>query len=144
MPNRELQLWPGQFVNVRLLADTLRQVVVIPTAALQRGPNGTFVYVISPDDSATMRPVTVTQQDDTQAVIATGLKTGERVVTTGFARLTDGTKITLASAETPAPSVSPPAERPRGERRREGGPPGDGTERGERRRQRSEQAPRTP
>ena len=46
-PNRELQLWPGQFVNVRLLIDTLKQVVVVPTAAVQRGPNGTFVYVVA-------------------------------------------------------------------------------------------------
>ena len=46
-PNAELQLWPGQFVNVRLLVDTLKQVVVVPTAAVQRGPNGTFVYVVA-------------------------------------------------------------------------------------------------
>jgi len=143
MPNRELQLWPGQFVNVRLLVDTLRQVVVIPTAALQRGPNGTFVYVISQDDSAVMRPVTVTQQDDTRAVIDTGLKQGERVVTNGFARLTDGTKITVASAENPQPTTPAPApDRPRGERRRDGAPSADGTERDRPRRQRTEQPPR--
>jgi multidrug efflux system membrane fusion protein len=50
-PNAELQLWPGQFVNVRLLIDTLRQVTVIPTGAVQRGPNGTFVYVVQPDSA---------------------------------------------------------------------------------------------
>src|SRR6266542_7117308 len=55
-PNADLQLWPGQFVNVRLLIDTLRQVVVVPTAAVQRGPNGTFVYVVKPDETVTVRP----------------------------------------------------------------------------------------
>ena len=56
-PNADLQLWPGQFVNVRLLIDTLKQVVVIPTAAVQRGPNGTFVYVVKDDNTASMRPI---------------------------------------------------------------------------------------
>ena len=50
-PNANLQLWPGQFVNVRVLIDTLRQVVVVPTAAVQRGPNGTFVYVVKDDNT---------------------------------------------------------------------------------------------
>jgi multidrug efflux system membrane fusion protein len=98
-PNSDLQLWPGQFVNVRLLIDTLRNVVVIPTAAVQRGPGGTFVFVIQNDDVVSVRPVTVMQQDDVRAVIATGLLADERVVTTGFARLADGSKVTVASAE---------------------------------------------
>ena len=46
-PNTNLQLWPGQFVNVRLLIDTLQQVVIVPTPAVQRGPNGTFAYVVA-------------------------------------------------------------------------------------------------
>ena len=50
-PNTNLQLWPGQFVNIRLLIDTLKQVVVVPTAAIQRGPNGTFVYVVTDDST---------------------------------------------------------------------------------------------
>ena len=68
-PNRDLQLWPGQFVNVRLLVDTLQQVVVAPTAAVQRGPTGTFVFVVQADNTVAVRPVTVSQQDETQAVI---------------------------------------------------------------------------
>ena len=67
------QLWPGQFVNVRLLIDTLKQVVVIPTGAVQRGPTGTFVYVVGDDNVAKIRPVTVTKQDETQSVIGKGL-----------------------------------------------------------------------
>jgi multidrug efflux system membrane fusion protein len=98
-PNATLQLWPGQFVNVRLLINTLRQVVVLPTAAVQRGPNGTFVYIIKDDGKVTVRPVTVTQQDDQRAVIASGLQPGEQVVTTGFGRLAEGTLVQSSSAE---------------------------------------------
>lgn len=98
-PNENLQLWPGQFVNVRVLIDTLRQVVVVPTAAIQRGPNGPFVYVLKDGNTVTVRRVSLTQQDDARAVIATGLQAGERVVTTGFARLTEGTQVAAADAE---------------------------------------------
>jgi membrane fusion protein, multidrug efflux system len=98
-PNANLQLWPGQFVNVRVLIDTLRQVVVVPTAAIQRGPNGTFAYVATAEQTVTVRPVTLAQQDDVQSVIARGLQAGERVVTTGFARLTEGTAVSISSAE---------------------------------------------
>ncbi len=117
-PNAELQLWPGQFINVRLLVETLTQVVVVPTAAIQRGPTGTFVFVVQAGDVVAVRPVTVTQQDDTQSVVVSGLQPSERVVTTGFTRLTDGSQVSIGtSAETePAPAT----ERPRG-RRGEGG-----------------------
>jgi multidrug efflux system membrane fusion protein len=81
--NRELQLWPGAFVNVRLLINTLKQVVVTPTAAVQRGPSGTFVYVVQQDNKVAVRPVTVSQQDEVQAVLTKGLEANERVVTTG-------------------------------------------------------------
>ena len=70
-PNPELQLWPGQFVNVRLLIDTLRNVVVVPTAAVQRGPSGPFVYVAQPDNTAVVRPVTITQQPRANIVTRT-------------------------------------------------------------------------
>src|SRR5262249_48062227 len=69
-PNAEVQLWPGQFVNVRLLIDTLKQVVVVPTSAVQRGPIGTFAYVVDENNAAAVRPITVTQQDETQSVIS--------------------------------------------------------------------------
>ena len=97
-PNANEQLWPGQFVNVRLLIDTLKDVVTIPTGAVQRGPNGTFVYVVKDDNTASMRPIVVQKQDETQAVVKSGVAVGERVVTTGFVRLTDGSKVTIGSA----------------------------------------------
>jgi multidrug efflux system membrane fusion protein len=123
-PNADLQLWPGQFVNVRVLIDTLRQVVVVPTAAIQRGPNGTFVYVLKDDNTVTVRRVTLTQQDDVRAVVATGLQAGERVVTTGFARLTEGTRVTVSSAEDAGqvtPDVRPRPDGTRGTRGSEKG-----------------------
>jgi multidrug efflux system membrane fusion protein len=116
-PNTNLQLWPGQFVNVRVLIDMLRAVVVVPTAAIQRGPYGTFVYVVESGDTVMVRRVALRQQDDVQTVIASGLAAGERVVTTGFARLTEGTRVAVSSAEE-AGQVSAGGERPDGTRGR--------------------------
>lgn len=108
-PNASLQLWPGQFVNVRMLIDTLPQVVVIPTAAVQRGPNGAFVFVVKPDNTVTVHTVTVAQQDDVQAAIATGVQAGERVVTTGFAQLAEGTSVNVTKSEDAQQPASNPA-----------------------------------
>jgi multidrug efflux system membrane fusion protein len=103
----------------------LRNVVVVPTAAIQRGPNGTFTYVLKDDSTVTVRPVTVSEQDDTQTVAASGLQAGDRVVTTGFARLTEGTQVAVSSAED-AGQIMPDRVRPDGTRGRRG------TERGRR------------
>jgi multidrug efflux system membrane fusion protein len=120
-PNRELQLWPGGFINVRLLINTLKQVIVAPTAAVQRGPSGTFVYIVQPDSKVAVRPVTVVQQDEVQAVIAKGLESGERVVTTGFARLTTGAAVTVTNAESPPPADAEQPAQSQRQRRRGGG-----------------------
>jgi multidrug efflux system membrane fusion protein len=114
-PNSNIQLWTGQFVNVRLLIDTLKQVVVIPTGAVQRGPNGTFVFVVKDDNTAAMRPIEVLKQDETQTVVKSGLAPPERVVTTGFARLNDGSKVSIGSGDG-IPAAAPGAQRPRGQR----------------------------
>lgn len=108
-PNTELQLWPGQFVNVRLLLKTLQDVVVVPTAAIQRGPDGAFVYVIGADQKVAIRPVSVTQQNDVDAVIAQGLAAGETVVTAGFGRLKDGAEVKVGPEGQAAPSAAIPA-----------------------------------
>ena len=123
-PNANLQLWPGQFVNVRVLIDTLRQVVVVPTAAVQRGPNGPFAYVLREGDTVTVRRVTLTQQDDLRAVVATGLQAGERVVTTGFSRLAEGARVVVSDAEDAgqiAPEARPRPDGTRGTRGAEKG-----------------------
>ena len=123
-PNADLQLWPGQFVNIRLLIDTLKQVVVIPTGAVQRGPNGTFVYVVKDDDTVAVRPIVVQKQDETQTVVKSGLESNERVVTTGFVRLTDGSKISIGtSSMVPAQEIRPRSGQRQditGERKRRG------------------------
>ena len=107
-PNGHFQLWPGQFVHVRLKIDTLPNAIVIPSSAVQRGPAGTFSYVIGPDNVATAKPVTVTQQNETDAVIGSGLTTADRVVTTGFANLADGAKVVIGRDEqTPSADLAP-------------------------------------
>ena len=135
-PNANFQLWPGQFVNVRLKVDTLSQVVVVPTSAVQRGPAGTFSYVINDDDTVTAKPVVVTQQNETDAVIASGLSISDRVVTTGFANLSDGAKVTVGQDnQTPTADLAP---RKRGRRDRNGG--GGGERQGRERQGREGQA----
>jgi multidrug efflux system membrane fusion protein len=107
-PNGSFQLWPGQFVNVRLKVDTLSQALVVPTSAVQRGPAGTFSYVIGDGDIVTAKPVVVTQQNETDAVVASGLSPGDRVVTTGFANLSDGAKVLIGKDEqTPKADLAP-------------------------------------
>ena len=119
-PNTNLQLWPGQFVNVRLLIDTLRDVVVVPPVAVQRGPppNTNFVYVIQPDDTVSVRAVSVGQQNETQAVVTRGVNAGDRVVTTGFTQLADKRPVTVAppQAAEGAPAGNAPAPAASGEK----------------------------
>ncbi|ABD07604.1 Secretion protein HlyD [Rhodopseudomonas palustris HaA2] len=122
-PNTRFQLWPGQFVNVRLKVETLNQVVVVPTSAVQRGPAGTFSYVIDQDNVVHAQPVKVTQQNETEAVIASGLTPADRVVTTGFANLSEGAKVRIGDGgQAPAVDLAP---------RKRRGPPGDQAKPGE-------------
>ncbi|HKS62329.1 MAG TPA: efflux RND transporter periplasmic adaptor subunit [Xanthobacteraceae bacterium] len=144
-PNKDLQLWPGQFVNVRVLVETLKQVVVVPVSAVQRGPSGTFVYAVDADSKAVVRAVKVGQQDDTSAVIPEGLKPDERVVTTGFTRLSNGTRVRVQAGEgeagasdtPPAPSPAPSERR----RKRDGGAGAENTDGKERRRSENTASP---
>src|ERR1700722_18389754 len=120
-PNANLQLWPGQFVNVRLKVETLSQAVVVPSSAVQRGPAGTFSYVIGDGDTVTAKPVVVTQQNETDAVIASGVSASDRVVTTGFANLSEGAKVIVGkNDQAPTADLAP---RKRGGK---GGPGKDG------------------
>jgi len=122
LPNANYQLWPGQFVNVRLKVETLKDAMVVPTSAVQRGPAGTFSYVIGEGDVVKAVPVTVTQQTETDAVIAKGLSATDRVVTTGFANLSDGAKVSVgANTGEPTADLAP--------RKRGGGKGGDAGER---------------
>ncbi|RYE77187.1 MAG: efflux RND transporter periplasmic adaptor subunit [Hyphomicrobiales bacterium] len=108
-PNERLQLWPGQFVNVRVFVDVLRHVVVAPTAAIQRGPNGPYVFAVNEDETVRQVAVTVGQQDESTAVITAGIEPPAKLVTTGFARLTDKAKVRVS---TPEEAAQPPAAMP--------------------------------
>lgn len=92
-PNQRDKLWPGQFVNARLQVALDRQAVAIPIAALQDGSDGRFVYLVKPDHTAAVQPVTISYQDDEVAVAATGLRGGEEIVTAGQSRLEPGAKV---------------------------------------------------
>jgi membrane fusion protein, multidrug efflux system len=123
-PNGKFQLWPGQFVNVRLKVDTLSKAIVVPTSSVQRGPAGTFSYVIGDGDIVTAKPVVVTQQTETDAVVASGLAPSDRVVTTGFANLSDGAKVIIGKDDqTPTADLAP---RKKNSRSPQGGPAKDG------------------
>ena len=126
-PNEHFQLWPGQFVNVRLKVETLAKAVVVPTSAVQRGPAGTFSYVIGDDNTVSAKPVVVTQQNETQAVIASGLSVSDRVVTTGFANLSDGARVIIGrDDQTPSADLAPRKKGSRGPQGKDGRTKEDG------------------
>lgn len=106
-PNEGNELFPGQFVNARLLVDIRSGATVIPSPALQRGPSGTFVYVVKADRTSTMRPVTVGEIQTGEASIKTGLSPGELVVVDGAERLREGTRVELKaqSGSNPPPKA---------------------------------------
>ncbi len=95
-PNENLALYANQFVNARLLVDTLRGVVLIPTAAIQRSPQSTFVFVVKPDSTVDMRSVEVQMTQGDETAIRKGIAPGETVVTDGVDKLQPGTKVALA------------------------------------------------
>ena len=109
-PNRDSKLWPGGFVGVRLQVDTQANAVVVPPAAIQRGPRGSFVYVVGADNTATRLEIKTGYEDERYAIVSDGLKGGEKVVTDGASRLTDGVKVTIA--EPPSDAPPPRRERP--------------------------------
>jgi multidrug efflux system membrane fusion protein len=91
--NKDRALWPNQFVNARLLLDTQKDAIVIPAAAIQNGSQGTFVYVVKPDKTVDVRPITVGVTEGNIASISSGLSAGESVVTDGQDRLQAGVTV---------------------------------------------------
>jgi multidrug efflux system membrane fusion protein len=91
--NAERTLWPNQFVNVHLLLEVLKNSTVVPAAAVQRGPQGTYVFVVKPDSTADMRKVTLGMSVGIFAAITSGVSAGEKVVTDGQDKLQAGTKV---------------------------------------------------
>ena len=94
-PNQDLRLWPGQFVNSRLLLTTRKDGLTVPASVVQRGPLGTYAFVIKSDRTAAVRNIKVAQVEDGQALIDEGLKAGEQVVVDGQYKLQEGSKVTI-------------------------------------------------
>jgi membrane fusion protein, multidrug efflux system len=97
--NRDSGLWPGQSVFTRLLVKTIKDVVVVPDLAVQRGPNGLFAYVVTPALTAELRDLKVAQIEDGQALVEQGLAPGERVVTTGHYRVQPGARLQVIDGQ---------------------------------------------
>jgi membrane fusion protein, multidrug efflux system len=95
-PNQQRKLWPGTFVNVRLVTSTLHDALTVPLDAIQQGPQGIFVFVVGEDNRATVRQVSIRQTFGAQALIEKGLSAGETVVVRGQYRLSSGTPVALA------------------------------------------------
>jgi membrane fusion protein, multidrug efflux system len=93
--NNDLRLWPGEFVNARLVLSTKRNAVTVPAETVMQGPQGAYVYVIKPDGTADRRSVTIAMTQEGRAVIDKGLAAGERVVVEGQYRVTQGGKLQI-------------------------------------------------
>jgi len=105
VPNAARRLWPGQFVNVRLVLATLPKAVLVPAAVPQDSAKGPFVYVVKEDSTAELRPVKLGQRQGDSVVIEQGLQPGERVVLNGQLGVMPGGKVrVVAGASTPAPA----------------------------------------
>ncbi|HZT32548.1 MAG TPA: MdtA/MuxA family multidrug efflux RND transporter periplasmic adaptor subunit [Bryobacteraceae bacterium] len=97
-PNDDYSLFPNQFVNVRMLVDTERNAILIPTAAVQRSALGTFVYVVKPDDTAEVRKVEIGATEGELTAVKSGVQAGERLVVEGADRLAQGSKVRVRMA----------------------------------------------
>ena len=103
--NADGALFPNEFVNVHLLVTTLQNATLVPSPAVQTGEPGTYVYLVKPDNTVTVRKVTVGPTDGTNTVITQGLQPGDTVVTDGVDRLAEGAKITVAQPGAAAPGA---------------------------------------
>jgi multidrug efflux system membrane fusion protein len=103
-------LWPNQFVNIHLLLETRKKSLVIPAAAVQRGPQGTYVFVVKADKTVEVRPITVTISQNNLSAVGNGLSADETVVTDGQDKLQAGSKVEPRGAGLPA--IAPPGGHP--------------------------------
>jgi membrane fusion protein, multidrug efflux system len=111
-PNKDHGLFPNQFVNARLLVNTLRGATLVPTAAIQNGPQGSFVYVVTASQTATVRQVQLGPSEGDNTSIAKGVSPGERVVVEGTERLREGSRVTEAAPANVNPQKAPAAGNP--------------------------------
>lgn len=108
-PNTDRKLWPGQFVSVRVVVETLADAKVVPASAIRRGISGNFVYVVGEDRKAVVKPVKIALQNESIAVIGDGVDFDQQVVTEGFARLTDGKAVVVGGESGARDGTSAPA-----------------------------------
>ncbi len=98
-PNQQNNLWPGQFVNVRLLVQQQQGVLTVPSAAIQHGPDGLFTYVVKSDSTVEVRPLKTSGDSEGVVVVSDGLQAGERVVTSNQYRLQPGARVRVRAVE---------------------------------------------
>ncbi len=110
--NQEDTLFPNQFVNIEMVVDTLHGVTIMPTAAIQRGAPGTFVYLVNADQTVTVRPVTLGPSHGDMVAIDKGLSPGDRVVIDGADRLRNGARVVMRDEGTGTPAAGLPASAP--------------------------------
>jgi multidrug efflux system membrane fusion protein len=106
-PNPNRRLWPGMFVNVRVVTSVEDNGLTVPLEAVQQGPQGQYVFVVDTDHKVSMQPVSVSETLNGEALIDKGLSAGETVVTRGQYRLTPGTVVSLANPNNPAAVPNP-------------------------------------
>lgn len=110
-PNKENSLWPGDFVNARLLLQTRHDALTIPSTGVQRGPDGVFAYVVTGDSTVEVRPLQVSEESGALTIVAKGLQEGERVTTSNQYRLQPGTHVRInepsAASAVPAGKGAP-------------------------------------
>lgn len=109
--NENAQLFPNQFVNVRVRIDTIEGATVIPTAAVQRGSPGTYVYVVQADDTVSLRRISLGPSDGQRSVVREGVAAGERVVVDGVDNLRDGVRVEPIDKEAAERAASQPGEK---------------------------------
>jgi multidrug efflux system membrane fusion protein len=113
--NEDFILFPNQFVNVKLLVNTLHDAEIVPSSAIQRGAPGTFVYVVKPDRTAFVQKIKIGPTDGQKTAVLSGLQLGENVVVDGMDRLRDGAKVTLAQGDHADAQTGNAASQQRGE-----------------------------
>ena len=107
-PNQDERLWPGEFVHIRVLITTRKNAVTIPAIALQRGPEGYYVWVVKPDETVEQRPIAAQTASEDIVIATKGLNAGETVVLEGQSRLDVGARVAIKSTKTPSPAQQPP------------------------------------
>jgi multidrug efflux system membrane fusion protein len=101
-PNTDKALWPGQFVNVVLTLHEQKDAIVTPSAAVQSGPTGEYVFVVKPDSTVELRNIKIARAEGDDTVVASGLQAGDQVVIVGQLRLAPGTKVNVGKAAQPS------------------------------------------